>query len=444
LTFSAVVERDYFYALGDHAGAQALDGEVVLLTLRGESSDFIRYNQTRVRQAGRVHQARLQASLLSQGRRASGEFDLSGSETTDLSRLDSVLASLRQQRAMLPEDPYLEFSAVVNNSERTEPAALPDTAEANARIAEAFHGLDMTGIWACGELCCGFANSLGQRNWHAVGSFNLDWSAHQGAQSVKRSLAGQAFDADALARQAAEAKRALSLLARPPRRLKPGRYRAYLAPEAMVEILGLLSWGGFGLKSQRTGRSPLARLVDGEIHLDPRVSIFEDVASGFAPSFTREGFIRPPRVPLIEDGRFATFLVDARSAREFDQSVNASVEAPLSLEMAPGELSPEDILSSLESGIYISNVWYLNFSDRNACRITGMTRFACLWIEDGVPQGPIEPMRFDDTLYGLLGDRLMELSRDRPLSLDPDTYEARSFCSAQLPGALVEGLNLAL
>ena len=104
---------------------------------------------------------------------------------------------------MLSDDPYLYFATAVNNSQRTDPAALPDAAEANARIAEAFDGLDMTGIWACGDLCSGFANSLGQKNWHAVGSYNFDWSAHEGAQSVKRSLAGQNFDGDALARDAA-------------------------------------------------------------------------------------------------------------------------------------------------------------------------------------------------------------------------------------------------
>ncbi|HSS66572.1 MAG TPA: metallopeptidase TldD-related protein [Gammaproteobacteria bacterium] len=439
-----MVERECFYGLGDHAAAQAKNGETVLLNLRAENSDFIRFNQTRVRQAGRVRQARLRASLVCDGRQASASFDLSGSENADRLRLESALAGLRQERAILPLDPYLDFSTAVNDTERTEPAALPGAGEATADIVEAFDGMDMTGIWACGDLCSGFANSLGQRNWHAVGSFNFDWSVHDGAQSVKQSLAGQSFHREALRAAAAEAKHRLSLLSRPPRRLTPGRYRAYLAPEAMVEILGLLSWGGFGLRSQRTGRSPLMRLADGEVHLDHRVSIVENVASGFAPSFTGEGFIRPDRVPLIDGGRFASCLVDARSGREFDQSVNASVEAPLSLEMAPGALAEEDVFSALDTGIYVSNVWYLNFSDRNACRITGMTRFACLWVEDGVPRGPIEPMRFDDTLYGLLGERLLALSQERPLSLDPDTYEGRSYCSARLPGALVEGLNLAL
>ncbi len=439
-----MVERECFYTLADRAAAQAESGEVALLNLRGECSDFIRYNRTRIRQAGRVRQARLRLTLVRDRRQASATFDLSGDESADRLRLESVLGELRQLCKMLPEDPYLHFATAVNSTDRTEPTSLPRAGEATAQIVTAFDGLDMTGVWACGESCSGFANSMGQKNWHAVGSFNFDCSVHDGTQSVKHSLAGQNFDADALNATAAQARQTLSILSRPPKRLDPGRYRAYLAPEAMGDILGLLSWGGFGLKSHRSGRSPLMRLVDGDVHLDPRVFVDEDVASGFAPAFTGEGFVRPQRVPLIEGGRFASCLVDARSAQEFGHSVNASAEAPQSLDMAPGALADEDVLRALDTGIYVSNVWYLNFSDRNACRITGMTRFACLWVEGGVPQGPIEPMRFDDTLYGLLGERLLELSRNRPLSLDPDTYEGRSFSSARLPGALVEGLRLAL
>jgi len=30
-----------------------------------------------------------------------------------------------------------------------------------------------------------------------------------------------------------------------------------------------------------------------------------------------------------------------------------------------------------------SNLWYCNFSNPNHCRITGMPRFACLWVGQG-------------------------------------------------------------
>jgi len=90
------------------------------------------------------------------------------------------------------------------------------------------------------------------------------------------------------------------------------------------------------------------------------------------------------------------------------------------------------------------NFWYLNFSDRNACRTTGMTRFATLWVENGRVQGPVAAMRFDDTPYRMLGSCLVGLTRQRDWILDPDTYEWRSTKSARLPGALVDDFSLTL
>ena len=92
----------------------------------------------------------------------------------------------------------------------------------------------------------------------------------------------------------------------------------------------------------------------------------------------------------------------------------------------------------------MSNLWYLNVSDRAAGRITGMTRFATFWVEDGRIAGPVEPLRFDDSIYRVLGERLAALTRERELLLDASTYDARSTASARLPGALVEGMRFTL
>ena len=35
-----------------------------------------------------------------------------------------------------------------------------------------------------------------------------------------------------------------------------------------------------------------------------------------------------------------------------------------------------------------------------------MTRFATFWVEDGVIQSPLEVMRFDETIYRMLGENL--------------------------------------
>jgi predicted Zn-dependent protease len=92
----------------------------------------------------------------------------------------------------------------------------------------------------------------------------------------------------------------------------------------------------------------------------------------------------------------------------------------------------------------VSNLWYLNFSDRPAGRITGMTRFATFWVEDGRIVAPVKPMRFDDSIYRILGENLIDLTRSRKLLLDPSTYGERSTSSSRLPGALLSSMRFTL
>ncbi len=103
-----------------------------------------------------------------------------------------------------------------------------------------------------------------------------------------------------------------------------------------------------------------------------------------------------------------------------------------------------DALQALDRGLYIGNLWYLNYSDRNSARITGMTRFATFWVENGGIQAPVNALRFDDSLYRLLGDQLLALTREREFLLDPGSYGARSSRSARLPGALIGAMRFTL
>ncbi|MDX1512834.1 MAG: metallopeptidase TldD-related protein [Gammaproteobacteria bacterium] len=419
-------------------------GEHVLIGFRGESSDFVRFNGTKIRQIGHVRQASARVTLIRDQRQASAGFDLSGDPEQDRARLGFLTDRLRDELKLLPADPFLHYATGPVDTERVDAVNLPDVRDAVTGITRAFDRADMTGIWASGDICAGFANSLGQKNWHSIGNFNFDFSVHAGDDSVKRSLSGQAFDPDALAAESDVALQSLAMFAQPARRLRPGTYRAYLAPAAVAEIIRLLSWNGFGLQNLESRSSPLVRMVTGDQRLDSRVSLIEDNRRGFAPQFTDHGFIKPPEIALIENGGHAGCLVGARSAREFGVAVNAGEESPRSLRMAPGALPDRDVLRALDTGIYVSNLWYCNFSERNDCRITGMTRFACGWVENGALCGPIEPMRFDDSLYRLLGDRLVDLTDQTTLFLDADTYACRSMASVRVPGVLVGGISLKL
>ncbi len=73
-----------------------------------------------------------------------------------------------------------------------------------------------------------------------------------------------------------------------------------------------------------------------------------------------------------------------------------------------------------------------------------MTRFACWWVEDGVPVAPIEHLRFDDSIFSLFGAQLEALTSERELIPDTSTYEGRSLSTAEVPGALVREMRFTL
>jgi predicted Zn-dependent protease len=193
-------------------------------------------------------------------------------------------------------------------------------------------------------------------------------------------------------------------------------------------------------------QSPLRRMRDEGMTLHPAVTLAENTAAGLAPGFQSDGFIKPDRVPLIDGGRLAGSLVSPRTAQEYGIATNGadSGEAAASLDLAGGDLPLAGVLDALDTGVFISNLWYLNFSDRANCRITGMTRFATFWVENGRIKAPLNVMRFDDSPFRVLGDRLLGLTRERELLVDSDTYGARGTGSARMPGALVREMTFVL
>jgi predicted Zn-dependent protease len=235
----------------------------------------------------------------------------------------------------------------------------------------------------------------------------------------------------------------LEVMARPPITLEPGGYPVYLAPAALRELFDLLGAEGFGLKAHRSAETPLLRMVREGVRLSPKITLLEHAVAGMAPRFTDAGYIRSHRVELIRNGAYGDCLVGPRSAREFGIPVTGD-ETPQSLDLAAGELPLEQAAETLGRGLWINNLWYCNFSDLHECRITGMSRFACLWVEDGEIRAPVKVIRFDDSLYRLLGDQLVDLTRERELILDSDTYGGRSSDSFLLPGALLREMRFTL
>jgi predicted Zn-dependent protease len=200
-----------------------------------------------------------------------------------------------------------------------------------------------------------------------------------------------------------------------------------------------------GAVAGQQDQSP-ATLYDGEATFSPLVNA---EGAGQQGRYRRRSPVRVIRARFVTDGRGQAggSLVDSRSAAEYGLTANGAGwgESPSALAMNGGSLALDEMLKQLGTGLYISNLWYLNFSDQPAARMTGMTRFATFWVEDGKIKALVSTMRFDDSVFSLLGGALEALTTESELHpVGEHLQSASDTSSALLPGALLNRLTLTL
>jgi predicted Zn-dependent protease len=442
--------QDRFEALASFLDARCGGAEVYTLNLSTETSDFVRFNQGKVRQAGTVSQAVAELRWVLGRRHASASVVLTGERGEDERRLGEQVEALRALVPLLPEDPHLLLSEQPTSSSRVSTAPATEVGEVIDSVcgsASSPEPVDLVGIYAGGTIGRGFASRYGHRHWSGQRNVLFDWSlVHSADKAVKSTWSGPCWDEAAYGERMAAARQQLTALRRPSHVLKPGAYRAMLSSAAVGEVLELFAWGDFGARAVQSKASAFQRLIAGSAALDARVRISEHTAGGVAPAFQEAGFVRPDEVVLIEGGAWVGPLISPRSAVEQGVPTNGASgsEAPQSLLMRGGALASSEALKALGTGLWVSNLWYLNHSDRSAGRFTGMTRFATFWVEDGELVAPLSVMRFDESIYALLGHKLEALTHEVDLLPSASTYGGRSTSSMRLPGLLVRDLTFTL
>ena len=439
--------KSYFKKVSEYLFNNLESNEILILNFDAEQTDFVRFNHAKIRQAGNVDQATLTLSLVHKKKSLNSVIRLSLDYQKDSVLLLRTLYYLRREIPELPQDPYLMYERNLNSFDRETKNKSLDSFNITDSILQGCHSLDMVGILSTGAIMKGFSNSLGQFNWHESQSFNFDWSMYTDTgKAIKQNYSDQVWDQNIFSSLLEESKQKLQVIDNKEQTIQPGEYRVYLSPSALNEIVDMLSWGGFSYKANKIGSSPLHLMMKGEKKLNKIVSFTEDLTNGISPKFHSDGFIKPDTTELIINGEYKSSLISPRSALEYSVNHNAAeyYESPVSINLKEGAISNDNILATLKDGIYISNLWYLNFSDLNNGRITGLTRFGCFKVSNGEYQGPINTMRFDETVYNIFGDKLMGLTNNKQLLIDSSTYEERSTHSSTIPGAIVEDFKMTL
>jgi len=431
---------------------ELLPDEFISIDFAGEDSRFLRFNEGRVRQIGAVEKADVSFTYGRKGKTIYSGFAMSGDEATDVARATRALGRARKEAALLPEDPWQVPPEAAGTSREIFSGKLPsddrlvdEVLGPGEPLAKA--GAAFVGIHSQGSIARGAANSKGARHWFATETFLTDYSAFlANGKAVKSSYAGRDWDGAEYRRRLEAEKPRLEALTRPERVIPPGEYRVWLAPDAFAEFMAFFSWRGLGEKEFREGESSWTALREGRRALSPRFRLVQDFSLGVEPRFNELGEVAPERLTLIEGGRLANSLVSARSEKQYGVPSNAAPghEGLRSPAVDAGELDEDAALAAVGRGLYISNLHYLNWSDFESARVTGMTRFACFWVEDGRIVAPIKDMRFDESMFHLLGEKLAGLSRQRSVVVDSGTYFQRALSGSLLPGLLVEGFTFTL
>ena len=439
--------KDYFQKISHKLFNSLEKHEILVLNFDAEKTDFVRFNHAKIRQAGNVNQATLTLNLIFKKKTLTSVIRLSTDFEKDSVLLIRTLYYLRREIPELPKDPYLMYEENINSFEKNIIGSKLDNYSITGNILDNCHALDMVGILSSGTIMKGFANSLGQFNWHESESFNFDWSMYtESGKAIKQNYSDQEWNQEVFSNLLSESKEKLKVIDNKEIILEPGKYRVYLSPSALNEIVDMLSWGGFSYKANKIGSSPLHLMEKGEKSFSKIVSFSENLSNGISPKFHSDGFIKPEKTDLIVNGKYINSLVSPRSALEYSVNHNAAeyYESPVSIHLNKGLINSNKILETLKDGIYISNLWYLNFSDRNNGRVTGLTRFGCFMVENGEYKGPINTMRFDETVYNVFGDKLVGLTDKSQLLMDSGTYDERSTYNSTIPGAIVEDFKMTL
>ena len=245
--------------------------------------------------------------------------------------------------------------------------------------------------------------------------------------AVRQGTAFAALDAEAVAEEAAsKAERG-----RDPGEIEPGEYDVVLEPYATDDIVRFIA--SLGL----TGRAMVEKTsfaTDklGERLLGEQVTLRDDPLSpeGLPLPFDYEGVPKRP-LTLVEKGVVQAVTYDSLTASKAGTASTghaalgpyAGFYGPVAtnLVLEPGAASRDELIRSVDKGLWISRFWYTRVVHPLTVTVTGMTRDTIFLIEKGEITRPVKSLRFTQSYVSALNQLVGVGSRTH---LTGDAYGA--------------------
>ena len=164
----------YFSLINSYLFSLSSKEEILITNFSGESSQFIRFNNAKIRQTGLVDDINYSIILIANNKKCSVSMTLKGIEADDKLVIESYLNKLRNDIKNIPEDPFLVMPTFTDSSNDKYTGELLDFKNAADYLTPVMSGVDLTGIWASGKIFLGNANSLGLEHWFETETFSLE------------------------------------------------------------------------------------------------------------------------------------------------------------------------------------------------------------------------------------------------------------------------------
>ena len=446
------MKKELYNAFCDQVYISLKEGEQLTIYMEGENSQYFRFNDSKIRQTGIIEDYKVTLSLFHGKKSLQATTTISSDINYSVKNLISEINGLREPLSLIPENSFTEFPEKFNSCDMHRVGQLPDREDILDSLMDIIREDNLTGVWTSGKIFRASSTSEGTNHWFEKDSFIFDFSLIDAKENMVKILyPGYEWSKEKFLSAFNDASAQLKLMNKSKIDLKPGKYRVWFEPHAVADFVDMLNWNGVSESSLRNGSSSLLKMRNDNVKLSKKFSLDESFDRKSTAPFNSRGEVSN-NVHLIENGELKNTLINSKTALEYNLKSNYAedvnswgmgeyLRAPL---MHGGDIKQNERLQRLGTGIFISNIHYLNWSDNLGGRITGLTRYVCYWVEDGKMIAPIKTMRFDDSFYNFFGNNLEGVGESilsRPVI---ETYDGRNPGETTCPGILVNDFELTL
>lgn len=301
-------------------------------------------------------------------------------------------------------------------------------------------GFDIFGTFICNYQHDRILNSnkIDKEQWNSPIYFEVKAVKRINQVTVLHTFGGESFDKFKLDDFTTQLNQKMTFAKNEVTDVEPGKYDVILAPRCIAELMAYLS-GGMSARSYDQKSSYFEDKLQQKVFPD-YINITDDPDDKDVISFdyNGDGHIYRP-LSLVEQGVFKSFMCNNYYAHKTGLPKNGNSGACLVLK--PGKDTLDSMLGSVQRGLYVSSLHYMNFINQKETSVTGLTRDGTFLIEDGRITKVVNNLRFTEIIARIFQNiaAMENLCQTVPFS---DNYEFFDISSVKAPHVLVREFNI--